>query len=73
MMGSLIPFTRCRELALRRPLSLSTASRQLDLILDDERMRGMKPTERQAALQALAQLLLEAAGVAMQEAGDDHE
>lgn len=72
-MGSLIPFTRSTQLALRRPLTLTTASRQLDLVLDDARMRGMKPAERQAALRALAQLLLEAAGVTTREAGDDHE
>ncbi len=72
-MGSLIPFTRSTQLALRRPHPLAIAPRQLDLVLDDARLRGMKPTERQAVLQALAQLLLEAAGVATREAGDDHE
>lgn len=72
-MGSLIPFTRSRQLALRRPLQLTTAARQLDLALDDAKLRGMKPTERQAALQALAQLLLEAAGAATREARDDFE
>jgi hypothetical protein len=72
-MGSMIPLARSRELALRRPLPLATASHQLDLVLDDERMRGMTPTERQAVLQSLAHLLLEAAGVAIREAGDDHE
>ena len=71
-MGSLIPFTRSTQLALRRPLRLTTATRQLDLALD-AKLRGMKPTERQAALQALAQLLLEAAGAATREVGDDFE
>jgi hypothetical protein len=33
----------------------------------------MTSTERQAALQSLAHLLLEAAGVATQEASDDDE
>ena len=46
----------------------TTATRQLDLVLDDARLRGMRPTERRAALQALAQLLLEAAGAAVREA-----
>jgi len=72
-MGSLIPRTRSRTLAPLRPHPQLPAKRQLDLVLDDERMRGMTPTERQAALLALAQLLLEAAGVAIREADDDHE
>ena len=46
--------------------------RQLDLVLDDARLRRMTPTERQAALRSLAHLLLEAAGIATREAGDDH-
>lgn len=72
-MGSLIPFTRSRAIALRRPLPLATTSRQRDLVLDDERMRGMTPTERRTAVQALAQVLLEAVGVAIREDGDEHE
>lgn len=70
-MGSLIPLTRSTQLALRRPHPLATAPRQLDLVLDDARLRGMTSTERQAALQSLAHLLLEAAGVATREASDD--
>ena len=72
-MGSLIPFRHSTQLALRRPLPLTTATRQLDLVLDDARLRGMKSTERHAALQALAQLLLEAADATVREAGDDLE
>ena len=72
-MGSLIPFTRGREPAPRRPLPLTTAARQLDLVLDDPRTKGMKSAERQAAVRSLAQLLLEAAGVATREVGDEHE
>lgn len=72
-MRSLIPLARSAPLVLRQPRPLTTATRQLDLALDDARLQGMKPTERQAALQALAQLLLEAAGVAIREAGDEHE
>ena len=48
------------------------APRQLDLVLDDVRLRGMTPAERQAALRSLAHLLLEASGVATREVGDDH-
>ena len=46
--------------------------RQLDLVLDDARLRLMTPTERQAALRSLAHLLLESVGIATREAGDDH-
>ena len=55
-----------------RSTALRTAPRQLDLVLDDTRFRGMTPAERQAVLRALARLLLEASGVAMREAGDDN-
>lgn len=72
-MGTLIPLTRRTALVPLRPHALAPAKRQLDLVFDDARLRGMKPTERRAALQALAQLLLEAAGAATREAGDDLE
>jgi hypothetical protein len=49
-----------------------TAPRQLDLVLDDARLRAMTPAERLTALRAIALLLLEACGVAMREAGDDN-
>ena len=52
---------------------LATAPHQLDLVLDDVRLRGMTQGERCRALRTLAYLLLEATGMAMQEAGDDHE
>jgi hypothetical protein len=66
-MRSLV-LTQRMELAPRPP----TAARQLDLVLDDVRLRGMTSGERQAALRSLAHLLLEASGIATQEAGDDH-
>jgi hypothetical protein len=72
-MGSLIPLARSTELVPRRPDLLAPAPHQLDLVLDDARLRGMTREERRAALQALARLLLEAANVASREAGDDHE
>ena len=55
----------CRHTALRTP-------HQLDLVLDDVRFRAMTPAERQAVLRAMAQLLLDAAGVATREVGDDN-
>ncbi len=69
-MGSLLPLARRTELVPRLDTS-PPAPRQLDLVLDDVRLRGMTPVERQAALMSLAHLLLEASGVATQEAGDD--
>jgi hypothetical protein len=65
-----LPLARTRELACR-----STAlrvPRQLDLVLDDVRFRAMTPAERRAVLRAMAQLLLEAGGVAMREVSDDN-
>ena len=72
-MASLIPLARRRELAPRRQAPLATASRQLDLVLDDMRLRGMALDERSRALKLLARLLLEASGMARREARDDIE
>jgi hypothetical protein len=61
-------FARRTELARGQRHSLPAAPRQLGLILDDARFRGMTPVERRAVLRALARLLLEASGA---EGGDD--
>jgi hypothetical protein len=71
-MGSLLPLTRRTELVPRPENTALTIARQLDLVLDEVRVLGMTPAERQAALRALAYLLLEASGIATPEAGDDH-
>lgn len=71
-MEAQLPLARRTALARRLKHSPSATPRQLDLILDDTRFRGMTPVERQAVLRALARLLLEASGVAMQEATDDN-
>ena len=71
-MGSLLLLARRTELAPRLEHTPLTARRQLDLVFDNVRLRGMTPAERQAALRSLAHLLLEASGFATQEAGDDH-
>jgi hypothetical protein len=63
---------RRTELAQRLRYSLPANPRQLDLILDDTRFRGMTLVERQAVLRALARLLLEASGVAKLEVSDDN-
>jgi hypothetical protein len=70
-MGSLVPHTQNTNLASRPHRETRTAI-QLDLVLDDERLRGITPAERQAALRTLARLLLEAGGVAAREVDDDH-
>ena len=59
-------------LARRLRHSLPAAPRQLDLMLDDTRFRGMTLAERHAVLRALARLLLEASGVAKLEVSDDN-
>jgi hypothetical protein len=64
------PLARRTELACRH--IVVTVPRQLDLVLHDVRFRAMTPVERQAVLRAMAQLLLEAAGVATPEVGDDN-
>jgi hypothetical protein len=71
-MEAQLPLARRTALARRLKHSPSATPRQLDLILDDARFRGMTLVERQAVLMALARLLLEASGVAMQEASDDN-
>ena len=67
-----LPLARRTALARRLKHSPSATPRQLDLILDDTRFRGMTLVERQAVLRALAQLLLEASGMAKREVSDDN-
>ena len=71
-MGSLVRLTQTTKIVSRPiPRALATP-RQIDLALDDVRLSGMTPTQRQAALRSLARLLLEAGGVAIRETGDDN-
>jgi hypothetical protein len=49
----------------------SAALRQLSLVLDSVRLRGMSLSERGVVLARLSGLLLEAAGVAVREHDDD--
>jgi hypothetical protein len=70
-MGSLVPLARATEVVQRARLAPSPAPRQLDLVLDDIRLQGMTAAERHVALNALAQLLLDARGAVTTEAGDD--
>jgi len=71
-MGSLVPFIPRTELFPRTRPSRPATPRQLALVLDDVRLRRISATERQAILRALAHLMLEAAGAATREAGDEH-
>jgi hypothetical protein len=68
-MEARLPLARRTELA-RRHIAL-TAPRQLNLVLDDVRLRAMTPAERQAVLRATL-LLLNAGEVATQEVSDDN-
>jgi len=56
---------------LPTPALPSAAPRQLSMVLDSVRLRGMSPFERGAVLARLAGLLLEAAGVVVREHDDD--
>ena len=67
-----VRLARRTELARRREYSLPKAPRQFDLILDDARLRGATPAERQAMLRALARLLLETSGAAKRKVSDDN-
>jgi hypothetical protein len=69
-MEARLPLARRTELACRH--TALTASRQLDLVLDDVRFRAMTAAEPQAVLRAMARLLLEAGGVATREVSDDN-
>lgn len=54
-----------------RPAPPSTTPRQLSMALDSVRLRGMSAAERSTAVARLADLLMEAAGVAAKERVDD--
>ena len=71
-MGSQEQLTQRTEVAPRPHYGTQTVPRQLDLVLDDVRLRDMTLAERQAVLRTLARLLLEAGGVSMREVSDDN-
>ncbi len=72
-MNSLVPVVRRNALVPLTRHRPPVAPRQLDLVLDDARLKGQSAIERRAAVQALAHLLLEASGSAQPEAGHEHE
>jgi hypothetical protein len=53
------------------PALPSAAPRQLNMVLDSVRLRGMSLAERGAVLTRLSGLLLEAAGIAVREHDND--
>ena len=54
-----------------RPAPPATTPRQLSMALDSVKLRGMSTAERGRAVAQLANLLLEAAGIAAGERADD--
>ena len=72
-MGSLVPFSRRNALVPITRRRTPAVPRQLDLVLDDARLKSQSAAERRAVVQALAHLLLEASGSAQPEAGHEHE
>jgi len=71
-MGSLIRHVQRTAVVPRAQHKAPAEPRQLDLVLDNARLRGMTPAERHAVIRSLALLMLEARGIATQEAGDDN-
>ena len=57
--------------SLPTPALPAAAPRQLSIPFDSARVRGMTPAERRIALVRLANLLLEATGVAAEECDGD--
>ena len=70
-MGSLVPLTRRTDFAPITDYLSPKTPRQLDLVLDDARLRSMTAAERQVVLRSLARLMLEANGIATGEVCDD--
>lgn len=70
-MGSLVRLVQ-RTAVVPRAHKAPAEPRQLDLVLDNARLRGMTPAERHAVIRSLALLMLEARGIATQEVGDDN-
>jgi len=54
--------------SLRLP---AVPSRQMTLLLDDSRLEGLPSSERARIMMALAQILMQAAGLSVEELDDD--
>jgi hypothetical protein len=57
--------------SLPTPVLAVVALRQLSIPFDSGRLRGMSPLDRRTALARLTRVLLEAAGVGVEERDDD--
>ena len=55
----------------RRDLPAAIAGRQMSLLFDDNRLEGLEALERGKVASALAQILMQAAGVRVEELDDD--
>ena len=55
----------------RRDLPATIAGRQLSMLFDDNRLEGLEALERGKVASALAQILMQAAGVRVEELDDD--
>jgi hypothetical protein len=60
-----------REAMKLRDLPTGIASRQKSLLFDNNRLEGMEALERGKVASALAQILMQAAGVRIKELDDD--
>jgi len=54
-----------------RDLSTAIASRQMRLLFDSDRLEGLQALERGKVVLAIAQILMQAAGVSIEELDDD--
>jgi hypothetical protein len=52
-------------------LPATTSSRQMDLLFDTRRSEGLTPLERDKVVSTLAQILMQAAGLSVEELDDD--
>ena len=54
-----------------RDLPTAIASRQMRLLFDSDRLEGLQTLERGKVVLAIAQILMQAAGVSIEELDDD--
>ena len=52
-------------------LPATTSSRQMDLLFDTRRSEGLTPLERDKVVSTLVQILMQAAGLSVEELDDD--
>jgi len=55
--------------SLRLPATVP--SRQMNLLFEDDRLEGLGAIERNKVISTLAQILMQAAGIRVEELGDD--